>query len=57
MAPYYDIVSHCFSCNGDFFDPEVNGIDEVVEAYINCVKKIKFHGPTIFNEVIKVAAE
>lgn len=34
LPPNFDVVSHCFSLNKDFFDPEVDGIDEVVESKV-----------------------
>jgi hypothetical protein len=32
LPPYHNVVSHCFSMNGNFFDPEVNGLEEVIES-------------------------
>ena len=57
LEPYFDIVSHCFALKGDYFDPELDGIDEIINCYKNCFSRIQFHGPTIFSDVIKVAAE
>ena len=39
LPPYYDIVSHCFSCNGDFFDPEASGLEEIIKSKIIIFKK------------------
>lgn len=30
IPPQYHSVSHCFALNGDFFDPEVKGIQSVI---------------------------
>ena len=46
-------TSHCFAVNGDIFNPECNGLEEVLEAYSNSLKHVKLHGPTNFAEVIK----
>ena len=43
--------------NGDIFNPEVDGIEGVVEAYQNALQKIDFYGPTHFSEVIKIIAD
>ena len=72
LPPHHNVVSHCFSMNGDFFDPEVNGLEEVIEsnllnkpkksltfflAYKEAVHSFKFHGPTMFSEIFRMACE
>ena len=32
LPPYHNIVSHCFALNGNFFDPEVAGLEEVING-------------------------
>mmetsp|Transcript_6712 Transcript_6712/g.5981 ORF Transcript_6712/g.5981 Transcript_6712/m.5981 type:complete len:301 (-) Transcript_6712:556-1458(-) len=49
--------SNCFAVNGDIFDPEVDGMEGVVEVYKNALHKINFYGPTHFNEVIKMVVD
>ena len=50
LPPYYNIVSHCFSCTGNIFDPYIyGGIDEVVKVYQETLQAIKLHGPTVFS--------
>ena len=44
--------SHCFALNGDIFKPECAGIDGVLEAYQNSIKKVSLYGPTNFSEII-----
>lgn len=33
-------TSHCFALNGNIFDPEVQGIDGVVTAYQNAIRRV-----------------
>lgn len=56
LPPSYSVISHCFALNGDIFDPEVNGIEEVLQLYKRKVHEIPFHGPTVFSEVIRTAS-
>lgn len=46
-------TSHCFAVNGNIFDPEVDGIDGVVEAYTKAINTVSLSGPTNFSEVIE----
>lgn len=32
LPPYQNVVSHCFAMNGNFFDPEVYTLDEVIQS-------------------------
>jgi hypothetical protein len=34
LPPLKNVISHCFSINGNFFDPEMNGLEEVLESKI-----------------------
>jgi hypothetical protein len=45
--------SHCFALNGDFFSPEIIGIDNVSQCYQKGLKSLKLHGPTYFSKIIK----
>ena len=56
MPPYFDVVSHCFALNGDIFDPEVKGIDKVVEVYRRACKEVVFHGPTVLSHLLRRVA-
>ena len=56
LPPYYNTVSHCFALNGNIFDPEVHGIEGVLEAYRSAVSSVDFHGPTVFHEIIRNAS-
>eukprot|EP00826_Nyctotherus_ovalis_P019093 TRINITY_DN1582_c0_g1_i42.p1 TRINITY_DN1582_c0_g1~~TRINITY_DN1582_c0_g1_i42.p1 ORF type:complete len:444 (+),score=115.15 TRINITY_DN1582_c0_g1_i42:120-1451(+) len=50
-----DKTSHCFALNGNIFNPEVPGIDGVIECtfahtvgYKNALRIVKLNGPTFF---------
>ena len=53
ISSYYREVSHCFAMNGNFFRPEVKGIEGITECYKNTLEKIKFSGPTYFSPLLK----
>lgn len=50
-------VSHCFYLNGSPNNPEVDGIDGVLQAYVNTLNTVKLFGPTNFEEVIKLSTQ
>ena len=52
--PPLNRVSHCLALNGDIFNPECNGIQGVELAYKNCLSKVKFSGPTNFEDIISI---
>lgn len=49
-------VSHCFPLNGNPTNPEVHGVDGIIDAYKNGLKKYGLSGPTIFSQIIGTAA-
>ena len=54
LPPYYNVISNCFSCNNNYFDPLISGgIYELIRAYKYCLNKIKMHGPTRLSELIE----
>ena len=57
LPPRTHIASHCFALNGNIFDPEVNGIDEVVDVYKHVLNKIRFYGPTHFQQIVSLACD
>lgn len=57
IPPSFSLVSHCFAINKDIFDPELEGIDEVIAAYEDVIPKIQLYGPTHFSEVIHTSVE
>ena len=52
LPPTKTITSHCFACSGDFFSPEVYGVDGVLEAYKNALGTVSLHGPTRFSDLL-----
>lgn len=56
LPPYYNIVSHCFACTGNIFEPFVYGsIDEIITVYRETIKAVTLHGPTVFSQIIDQA--
>jgi len=46
-------TSHCFALNGNIFDPEVDGLDGVVESYVRTINNCRLSGPTNFAPIIE----
>jgi len=57
IAPYSNKANHCFALNGNIFDPEVDGIDGVVEVYKNAINKVNLYGPTNFASFLELLNE
>ena len=57
VPPTVNRASHCFALNGDIFDPEVDGLDGVVEAYKNALKNVNLYGPTNFAPIIELVCD
>ena len=56
IPPYFNVVSHNFACSGNIFDPFVyGGVSELVRLYMETLKEVRLHGPTIFSQVIEEA--
>ena len=56
LPPTYTHCSHCFACNGNFFDPEVEGVDGVINAYGKALNSVVLHGPTNFSQIINMVS-
>ena len=54
VPPLKNRASHCFALNGNIFDPEVDGLDGVVEAYKNALKNVNLYGPTNFSSIVEL---
>lgn len=54
VPPSTNRASHCFALNGNIFDPEVDGLDGVVEAYKNALNNVNLYGPTNFAPIIEL---
>lgn len=39
--------------NGNIFDPRVDGLQEVIECYKQCLSNVNLYGPTYFSEIIQ----
>eukprot|EP00741_Cyanophora_paradoxa_P024154 tig00021742_g23328.t1 len=50
-------VNHCFPLNGNEFSPECAGVQGVLEAYHQTLRSVRLHGPTIFSQIVRRAAE
>ena len=57
IPPTKSIVSHCFACSGDFFTPEVVGVEGVLEAYKNALGTVSLHGPTKFSDLLALTRQ
>ena len=57
LPPTYSTTSHCFACNGNIFDPEVVGVEEIIRVYREALDSVVLHGPTNFNEIIRTVAD
>eukprot|EP00931_Biecheleriopsis_adriatica_P062526 TRINITY_DN37704_c0_g1_i1.p1 TRINITY_DN37704_c0_g1~~TRINITY_DN37704_c0_g1_i1.p1 ORF type:complete len:1138 (-),score=218.32 TRINITY_DN37704_c0_g1_i1:32-3445(-) len=54
IPPSYSVVSNCFALTGDFFEPEVEGIDGILLAYQRALQVCHLHGPTRLAEIIRL---
>lgn len=46
-------ANHCFPVNFSINDPNIQGIDNIVLAYRNCIYNVKLHGPTYFAPILR----
>ena len=51
LPPVYDHAHHCFPLNGKD-DPEVNGIQGIIDAYKYTLASCRLSGPTLFSEIL-----
>lgn len=57
ISPYSNKANHCFALNGNIFDPEVDGIQQVEEVYKNSINRVNLYGPTNFAPILKLINE
>jgi hypothetical protein len=51
-------TSHCFAINGNIFNPNLFGVQGIIDAYRNSLAgPVSLSGPTYFSEIIKYAAD
>eukprot|EP00933_Yihiella_yeosuensis_P079084 TRINITY_DN9121_c3_g1_i1.p1 TRINITY_DN9121_c3_g1~~TRINITY_DN9121_c3_g1_i1.p1 ORF type:complete len:1197 (-),score=220.01 TRINITY_DN9121_c3_g1_i1:217-3807(-) len=56
IPPSHSVCSDCFALTGDFFSPEVEGIEGILKAYHRALQICHFHGPSRLAEVIQLSA-
>jgi hypothetical protein len=54
IPPYTQQANHCFALNGNIFDPEVDGIENVVEVYKHAIQRVELYGPTNFAPILNL---
>ena len=52
-----DKVSHCFPLNMNPNNPEIQGIDGILQAYRNILNQTRLYGPTYFHYIIDQVIE
>ena len=57
LPPNFDVVSHCFALNGNIFEPDNEGISDLLEKYSKMVKNVHFHGPTLFSDLMRTTIQ
>ena len=53
IPPNEKKVNHCFNINFNKDDPNIKGIDEIIQCYKHSLSQVKLFGPTYFTPVIK----
>lgn len=48
-------MDHCFPINDNPTSPEIQGFQQLMEAYVNAVNHMSFDGPTYFSPLLKQA--
>lgn len=54
LPPQYDHALHCFPLNGQS-DPEVPGVQGIIDSYRYTLASCRLSGPTLFTEVLSYA--
>ncbi|CAH0489482.1 unnamed protein product [Peronospora farinosa] len=49
-------VNHCFPLTFDSSQPEVEGVEGILSAYLNSFQFVQLHGPTMFAPLVRQAA-
>ncbi|GJN21166.1 hypothetical protein PR202_gb08620 [Eleusine coracana subsp. coracana] len=47
--------SHCFNLNGSTYQPEVDGIQGIMSAYVSALRNVSLAGPTLLGQLISTA--
>lgn len=54
IPPHNQTADHCFALNGNIFDPEVDGLEEVINVYKKAINSVNLYGPTNFAPIIEL---
>ncbi len=46
-------LKDCFPLNGNILDPEINGLQQLLQQYRSHLQEIKFSGPTLFAPILR----
>lgn len=57
IPPISNRADHCFALNGDIFNPECDGMEGVIDAYKNAIKKVELYGPTHFGSILELMGD
>jgi len=57
IPPTHSVVSNCFALTGDFFQPEVDGVEGMLKAYHRALRVCHLHGPSYLGDVVKLAGD
>ena len=52
MLPGESEVNHCFPLNGNYEDPSIIGLGEMLKTYRKTLSKVELNGPTRFHDVL-----
>ena len=55
VVPPSMVVNHCFPLNGNMTNPEVQGVEGIMNIYRHALKSVRLSGPTFFSSIIKQA--
>jgi hypothetical protein len=55
LPSYYNVISNSFALNGNYFDPTIDGLENIVKAYRERIKEVKGHKSSIFEDIVKYA--
>ncbi|KAI7845503.1 hypothetical protein COHA_000926 [Chlorella ohadii] len=57
VLPPNNVTSHCFPVNGNAHNPEVAGVQGILQAYRQALSTVRLSGPTLFAPIINQAAQ
>ena len=57
LPPLYNVVSHNFAINNNYFIPCVEGLEKMVDYYHKMEAKVEKSGPVLFSEILSYSME